>query len=298
MKMEIYKKPMFGESVEIILDLEPVLAEEFVDIACKEGTRLSKIFNFYDESSELSELNKKRKLAVSDELLTVIKTALKYSEMTKGNYDITLGKNILKRKKGEELDKINCSYKDVKIKDNIISLNHPDILLDLGSIAKGYIVDKIGQYLIDEGILNGIVNGRGDLRVFGENPQTLGIQHPRDKECLIKKIKLKNKSVATSGDYNQFDNSPSNSHILNQNNLISITVVADDLMTADVFATVLFVVDKKAREDILKKNKNIQVLTIDKDLNLNYYNGFKELIVDNIEKNPIRKKQEEPLKQL
>ena len=282
-----FNLPMFGEKIEIIVKyIDKFLVEDIIKNAHNEGLRLSKIFNFYDESSELSILNEKRKLIVSDELLIVIKKALELSVLTEGNYDITLGKKFIARKKGEDSIKLNCSYKDIRINNQEITLLHPDVLIDLGSIAKGYIVDKITEYLMNEGIIQGIVNGRGDLRVFGEDEQTLGIQHPRQTNQLIKQIKLVDKSVATSGDYNQYNKIYSNSHIINQKDIISITVIAENLMTADVFATALFVTDKKTRENILKKNKDIQVLTIDKDLKLNYYNGFEKLIVDEI-KNEI-----------
>ena len=66
------------------------------------GLRLQKIFNFYDSESELSILNAKRRLEVSDDLLKVIKKAIKFSLLTNGRYDISLGKNMLERKTGKD----------------------------------------------------------------------------------------------------------------------------------------------------------------------------------------------------
>jgi len=277
----IFKKPLFGKEIEIILkDVDEEMARDIAEEAYKEGMRLSKIFNFFDGSSELSRLNKLRTLEVSKELMQVTKIALELSEVTKGKYDISLGRSILDRKEGKELNNYNCSFKDIKIEGNKLTLFHKDVLIDLGSIAKGFIVDKIVEKLISNGVLNGIVNGRGDIRVFGEEEQVIGIQHPRE-ERIIKYLTLKNKSVATSGDYKQYNFSFDKSHILNQRDIISITVVADDLMTADVYATVLFVSSQEDREKILNKNKKLSVMTIDKDLNIEYYNKFEEFLVKN-----------------
>jgi len=294
MESLVFKKPMFGKDIEIILNgVDIICADEIIQNSYNLGLRLSKIFDFFDETSELSQLNKKRRFQVSNDLLIVIKKALEFSNLTKGKYDISLGKNILRRKNGDNLVKLNCSYKDIKIIGSEIVLNNPDVMIDLGSIAKGYIVDKMTESLLVGGLLQGLVNGRGDIRVFGDKPTILGVQNPRETDKLIKYIKLINKSVATSGDYNQYDRSFNNSHIINQSDVISVTVVADDLMTADIFATVLFVVDKKERMEILKKNRNIRVLTIDKDMKLDYYNGFEKLIVDFNMNNLIKNKTDE-----
>jgi len=274
-----FKKKLFGENILITLyDVEESLAGAIFEEAYTEALRLQKIFNFYDKGSELSKLNLKRKLKVSSELLEVIKEAINISNATNGKYDISLGKLIQNRKKGENEENLNCSFKDIFIKGNEITLTNPDVLIDLGSIAKGYIVDSISEFLISKGILQGLVDGRGDIRVFGENEEIIGIQHPRENNRLISSIAVINKAVATSGDYNQYQSSFEKSHIINQKDAISITVVAENLMVADAYATALFVSNKREREKMLKKNKRIQAMVIDKKLNLNYSNGFEKNI--------------------
>ena len=276
----IFKKPLFGKEIEItIRDTFDWIVEETLEKTYKEARRLEKIFNFYDPSSELSILNTQRKLQVSSELLEVIKNGLEFSKITNGKYDISLGKRFQKRKKGEGDIVLNVSYKDIKIHGNEVTLNHQDVLIDLSSIAKGYIVDKTTEYLTLHGISRGIVNGRGDIRIFGEDAETIGIEHPRKKGEIIKSIKLKDLSVATSGDYKQYSGSFDNSHIINARDAISVTVVFSDLMTADLFATVLFVINKNEREKLLKNYPDVKALIIDKNINLNYYNGFEDLVI-------------------
>ena len=93
------KKELFGKEIEVLLpEVDEILAEEIIDEMYLEALRLQKIFNIYDKDSELSRLNKKRKLKVSKELLEVLVFSLKFCKLTKGKYDISIGKNILQRK--------------------------------------------------------------------------------------------------------------------------------------------------------------------------------------------------------
>lgn len=249
---------------------------KIINGAYAEALRLQKIFNFFDEKSELSKLNKKRKMKVSKELKEVIENAIKFSEMTNGKYDISLGKEFLQRKKGEEVEKVGCDYNDILIKGDEVILNHKDILIDLGSIAKGYITDRIGEYLKEKGIEDFMIDSRGDILFAGELKHRIGVEHPR-KEGRICSIEVGEGGVATSGDYNQFDKSFDKSHIINPNEIISLTVIAPSLEEADVYATSLFVANDEERAKMLK-NKEIKVMMIDKNLNLRMFNGFKEII--------------------
>ncbi len=275
------KKTLFGGEIEIILpEIEDSIAEEIIDEMYSEALRLQKIFNFYDKNSELSKLNKKRKMKVSNELLEVVTYALKFCELTKGKYDISIGKNILRRKNRQEEIKLNCSYLDINIEEHEIKLNKEDLLIDLGSVAKGYITDRLVDFLKERGVNNGIIDSRGDIFVFGKQTRKMEIQHPREMENSICKVKISNCAIATSGDYNQYYGNFKKSHILNQKDIISLTVVAPTLQEADIYATVLFVLDIRKREKLIKNNENIRVFTVDESLNTKKYNGFEELTCD------------------
>jgi FAD:protein FMN transferase len=272
------KLPLLGKNIEVVFyDVEESIAKIIFEEIYEEGIRLQKIFNFFDQDSELSQLNKKRIIIASKELLEVIKKALVYCEKTNGEYDISIGKQIIERKKGQEITPINCSFMDIEIKENIIKLNHPDVIIDLGSIAKGYITDKLVEFVKDKGIKSGFIDSRGDIRVFGKNLQKIEIQHPRDKEKILFAINLKDSAIATSGDYNQFYQSYDKPHILRKKDLISVSVIAPTLIEADALASVIFLLEKEKREAFLKVNSQIKVFTIDKDLNEKEYNGFSNL---------------------
>lgn len=271
--VEIRKK-MFGKEVAFFIrDADRILAEEVVEQAYEEGLRLQRIFNLYDKKSELNRLNKKRALRVSDELLFVLENALKMAKETGGLYDISLGKQFLERKSGKEVSKLDCSYEDIVISGNEVRLLHEAVLIDLGSIAKGYIGDKLAEIIVSKGILSGLIDARGDIVSFGDESE-IEIQHPREREKSIGKIKVRNAGIATSGDYSQYNKSFDESHIINKRDFISVSVIAPTLMEADMYATAVFVTPKEKVKSLLDKNKNVKVFCIDRDLNPVCYNKF------------------------
>jgi len=277
------KRKLFGGEVEIVVfNIEEPLAKDILESVYEEGLNLQKVFNFYDEDSELSKLNTERRLKVSSQLLEVINTALKFCELTHGEYDISLGKAIVQRKFGKKDLSVSCNYKDIIVKDDVITLAHEDVMVDLGSIAKGYIADKMADYMKSLGVMSGIIDARGDIVVFGEAEQQIDIQHPRITDKKLKSIRLKNTCVATSGDYMQYAHDYEHSHILHKKDIISATVVAPSLMIADVYASVLFVSKERLKIMSLKimnmsDASGIKAMTVDNNMNIEYYNGFENL---------------------
>ncbi len=277
-QIEIRRK-MFGEEVVFLINnVSKDMVEIVVDEVYLEGLRLQRIFNFFDKKSDLSILNKNRKIKANKDLLFVIGEALKICKITEGLYDISLGKQFHERKIGIEITKVKCSYKDIAMKNGEIELLHPDVMIDLGSIAKGYIADKLAEMLREKGILSGLIDARGDIILFGEEEQIIEIQHPRDKEKNFREIKVRNCGIATSGDYNQYSKNFENSHIINKNELISVTTLAPTLMEADLYATAIIVTPKEKIENLLNRNKKIKALCIDKNLSTIEFNNFEEVV--------------------
>ncbi|USN45571.1 MAG: FAD:protein FMN transferase [Candidatus Woesearchaeota archaeon] len=268
-----FAKPLFGDVIEITLyDVDAILAELVVADAYVEALRLQKIFNLYDSASELSRLNTTRKLSCSQELLSVLQYAVTLGVLTDGLYDVSLGQLFLARKTGSAEPVLHCSYKDISLMGNTVQLTHADAHIDLGSVAKGYIVDQIVSFLKDRGIKSGLVNGRGDVRLFGSHNHSVAVQHPRNPEQIISSFVIHDKAVATSGDYRQFSGTPATSHLINNKWFASVSVIAPTLQEADAFATVISVLDAKKTEKLLKERPDLEVLTVDKKLRVSTYN--------------------------
>ncbi|MFQ5621082.1 MAG: FAD:protein FMN transferase [Candidatus Nanoarchaeia archaeon] len=223
-----------GEIVCVLYDLELAKAQDIWNKTYQEALRLEKIFNFYDTDSELNLLNSTRKLQVSSELREVLECALHYAQFSHGLLDVSKGKQFLARKQGKELQ-VSCSYQDISIQEDFVELTHPDVLLDLGSIAKGFIGDKLIQFLKTQGIPGAFIDLRGDMIIYGDHLEVVDIVHPRGGEALATII-LENAAVATSGDYKQFTTSYDHSHLVGKQRA-SVTIIAPTLMEADALAT-------------------------------------------------------------
>ena len=131
--------------------------------------------------------------------------------------------------------------------------------LDLGSIAKGYGVDRAVLALRAHGIEKAIVVAGGDIYALGSAPDgepwTIGIQSPTDERAIAGTLRLADRAVATSGTYRQFFRHRGRTyhHIMDPATaqpritaMQSLTVEADSVMRADAATTALFGLDEAA----------------------------------------------------
>lgn len=265
---------LFGSEAEFCLDIPEILSGPILRDAYALSLRLQKIFSLYDKSSELSRINRLRSVKASPEMLEVLNAALELCRLSNGEYDISLGRQFMQRKSNQAVTKAGCSYRDIAINGDYVKLLNDEAMLDLGSIAKGYIAECACDFLASQGVESGYVDARGDIRVFGDQRE-VGVMHPRN--CgLISAIRLENMGVATSGDYMQFNKSFDESHIINNKELISATAVSGNLMNADSYATAIMVSSKDCRESLIRR-LGCPAMTVDRDLNIMYYNGFEGL---------------------
>lgn len=131
--------------------------------------------------------------------------------------------------------------------------------LDLGSIAKGYGVDRAVDALRRHGITKAIVVAGGDIYALGtapdDEPWTIGIQSPTDERAIAGTLRLADRAVATSGTYRQFFRYGGRTyhHIMDPRTaeprvtaMQSLSIVADSVMEADAATTALFGLDQQA----------------------------------------------------
>jgi len=275
----IAEMKLFGGQVKVALEgTSEDSGKEILEELYSFSRSLEKKFNFFDRRSELSGLNSCRAMEVSKEFLEVISYALDFCRETRGLYDISLGRNILRRKKGEDVKDIDCSYEDITIDGRRVVLKNEGVMIDLGSVAKGYIVDLMIKFLKGKGVKSGLVDARGDIYCFGDLGRKIGIQDPRDKNNVLGHLRLKNMGIATSGDFNQFDGTYEKCHILNQKDLILVSVVAPSLAEADIYSTVLFILGLREARKFIEGREDIKAMLVDEDERVSYLNGFEELM--------------------
>lgn len=133
-------------------------------------------------------------------------------------------------------------------------LRNDDTRLDLGGIAKGYGVDAAARVLREHGVFSGLINVGGDLMALGEapggRPWRVGVRDPNRPSEMVETLEVTDQAVATSGDYLRFfeHRGVRYHHILDpetgtpaRSSTRTVTVVADDVMSADAAATTTFV---------------------------------------------------------
>ncbi|WP_366183531.1 FAD:protein FMN transferase [Flavobacterium ovatum] len=226
--------------------------------------------------------NNEENVVVDDYFKTVFNKAVEVSQKTEGNFDITVGplvnamgfgptnKNALSKTQVDSLLQL-VNYKNVFLKNNQIIKANPEIKIDFNAIAQGYSVDVLAGFLETKGINNYLVELGGEIKAKGkkENEEwKVGIDQPTEERQLEAIINLNNRALATSGNYRKFyiEGNQKLSHIVDpktgypaKHNLLSTTVIADDGITADAYATAFMVMGLNKSIDFLEKNKSLKL---------------------------------------
>lgn len=292
-----YSKILMGTAVEIkVMAKSEAAAKESVYAAFNEIARIEDVLSAYKPYSEISMLNKKGAENVSDEVIRLIKKSQYFSEISGGAFDITvlpvikLWKYYGKTGKMPPKQKIEAAgklmgWQDILIdeKNEKISFAKKRMEIDLGGIAKGYAVDRAVEVLKENGIKAGMVNAGGDIRCFGKKTWRIALQNPRDEKDYITVLKIKDKAVTTSGDYERYFLLDKNkiSHIINPltgysaEESISATVIAENAIDADALATAVFVQGVPKGIELIKKHAApAECLIIDKNRKIYKTTGF------------------------
>ncbi len=149
----------------------------------------------------------------------------------------------------------------------------PGIQLDFSALAKGYGVDVVCEMLEQNGIENFMVEIGGEVRAKGKNQRndwwTVGINTP-DVNAKVSdyfsKVILKNRALATSGNYRNYYNVNGNiyAHTINpktgfpeKSHLLSASVFADDCMTADAYATACMALGLEKAFELVSRSEDL-----------------------------------------
>ena len=184
-----------------------------------------------------------------------------------------------------------CSSDGVTIDGQDITLPSDDIQFDVGAIAKGYIADRLKDFLVKKGVNSAIINLGGNILCIGSKPDgtpfKVGIQKPfADRNETEAVMDITGKSVVSSGIYERCfkQNGKLYHHILNpktgfpyDNSLISVTIISDQSVDGDALSTTCFAL---GLEDGLKfaEKKGVQAVFITEDYELHYTDGFQDEI--------------------
>lgn len=253
------------------------------------------------EDSEISRINSAggNPVEVSKETIKLIKKGIYYSEMSDGVFDITIApvSNLWDFKAetplvpspeaiAEAVSHVN--YENIIIRDNTVKLTDPHAGIDLGAIAKGYIANRIKDYLEEEGVRHAMINLGGNVLAMGSkldgSDYNIGIQKPFDETGEpITSVKISDKSVVTSGIYQRYFKADGKiyHHILDpntgypcENNLYSVTILTDSSLTADALSTTCFLLGYDRGMKLINQLDNVDAVFITNDNQIHYSKNF------------------------
>ena len=245
-------------------------AHAAIDAAIAELRRIERTMTRFTTTSEIGQANlaaARGPVAVGCETASVVSEALRWADATDGAYDPAIGGavalwDVTHRHEPPAAERVakwagRTLYRTVEVDTHrgtpVVLYRDTDAQLDLGSIAKGYGVDRAVAALREHGVTSAIVEAGGDLYALGTapggDPWRVGIQDPNDDRALLATIDVADAAVATSGTYRQFFRYRGRRyhHLLDPvtgapraTSVQSLTIMADRCMHADVAATALF----------------------------------------------------------
>lgn len=256
--------------------------------------RQSNIFSHYEKASTITKVNHNFDVDLEPEFITCFKRAMEISAITNGAFDITAGPLIsawgfgpedrqkMTPERIAELKKL-VGYRKIKLKDGKIIKENQAMTLNMSAIAKGYTCDLMGEFLAQKGCTNYLVDIGGEVVAKGLNDKgktwTIGIRQPKEDPFtndLSAAVKLDHRAMATSGNYLNFYelDGKKYAHTIDpisgypvQHSLLSSTVLANDCMTADAFATAFMVLGKDLGIEIARQIPDLEIYFIYADEN-------------------------------
>lgn len=261
-------------------------------------------FSTYIDSSEVSTFNLHKGIEFQTKtpgFIELLVEAQRINLLTDGAYDITVGPLVnlwgfgpsFKEDDIPSNEVIEKTLSNVGFNNILIDVDNsrvrklkPDVYVDFSSIAKGYGVDRLADFIESKGYSNYMVEIGGEMRVNGHNPKgtrwRIAIEKPESAARAIHKIiSVTNVAMATSGDYRNFfvKDGVQFAHTIDpktgnpvHHKLASVTVLDDSAATADALATAFMVLGDKKGYD-LAINNELPVLFLVK-----HTEGLKELM--------------------
>lgn len=241
---------------------------------------------------------------VSQDTLALLRASLFYAGLSNGKTDPTIGpvtelwdfsgSSPASLPDQADLEKAlsHVGYEGIIIEGNEVSLADPDAGIDLGFIAKGYIADRIKDYLVSQGVTSATINLGGNVLTIGSRPDgspfRIGIQKPFSPGGDIALVlPVTDLSVVSSGTYERYfelDNTIYH-HILDtktgypvQNNLFQVTILSRSSMDGDALSTTCFLLGLEEGMKLIESMGDTEALFFTSDGNIHSSSGLKDIV--------------------
>jgi thiamine biosynthesis lipoprotein len=263
---------MMGTEVSVFLwSDDPEAGRQALEEVFSEADRIDRLMSTYKDESEISKVNREaaqQPVVAGTELFRLIQRSLDISVLTRGAFDITydsVGQHYDFRQRQRpdaqtvEAERKLIDYRLVTLNQasGTVSFGREGVRINLGGIAKGYVVERGIDLLRHRGIMHAIVTAGGDSRLLGDRrgrPWMVGIRDPRKDGEIAISLPLVDEAISTSGDYERYfdEDGVRYHHIITPSTgepaggVHSATVIGPDAVITDALSTSVFVmgVDK------------------------------------------------------
>lgn len=286
---------LMGNRFEIsVVSDDDLWAEDRIDDAINEISRIEKLLTTFNDESQAQEINFNagiKPVKVEKEMFDLIQRSLKISKLTQGAFDITYGSidkrfwnfdahmtSLPDREPARQMIRL-INYRNVILDETqtTVYLKEKGMRINFGGIGKGYAADKARILLEQKGVKSGVVNASGDLITWGLQPNgnewTIGIADPHTKNTPFSFLKISNMAIATSGNYEKFAviDGKQYSHTINPKTgfpvegIKSVTIITKNAELADAMATPVMVMGIRVGLDLINQMRNIACIIIDEN---------------------------------
>jgi thiamine biosynthesis lipoprotein len=272
---------------------------ELVAEVMREYIRVDEAMSTYKETSEISRVNARAAeapMAISEELFELVERSLELSVASGGAFDITYDSvgylyDFRARQRptdsqiAEHLDAIDYRHVVLDRARHTIFFETAGVRINLGGIAKGYVVERAAQMLRERGVEHALLNAGGDTRVIGDRrgqPWIVGIRHPRVADEVVTRLPLVDEAISTSGDYERYfeENGRRYHHIINPatgrptEGILTVTVMGPDGTLTDGLDTAIFVLGAEKGLELIEAYPEYETIIVDAAGKVSYSKGL------------------------
>jgi thiamine biosynthesis lipoprotein len=272
--------------------------EAAIDGVFAQMRRFDEQMSTYKPDSEVSNVNAHAAdgpVKVSRELFDLTRTALEYSEITRGTFDITyasVGYMYDYRHHvhpddaaiSQALPSVDYRHVHLDAANSTIRFDRPGVRIDFGGL-KGYEVDRGVELLQAAGFAHAMVNAGGDTRIIGDRfgkPWIVSIRDPDDAKKIVVRLPITDAALSTSGDYERFfdEGGVRYHHILDPktgkspHKVRSVTIIGPTATRTDALTKSVFVMGAKEGIEFIDTLPDVDAIVVTPDRRLWYSKGL------------------------
>lgn len=284
----------------------PAEKEALIDESFALISELENVLSVHVEGSDLYKIMTNAGVApveVSDETMEIFKKSLAYSEKTDGKFDISAGPLIslwninppeghvpTQEELTEALGKIDYSKIQIDEDNQTVYLEDEGMVANLGAIAKGFIADKVKEYLVGEGIEHAIINLGGNVLLIGNKADgtdfRIGVQDPDAlRNTYLGVIETADSSLVSSGDYERYfeQDGVRYHHILDpdtgypsETELRQVSIISPESVDGDALSTSVFLLGLEKGLELINSLEEVNAVFVTKGGQVVVTEGLKD----------------------